>query len=94
MPGKNHGEIRQDDFCWDGVVLPYAYHATILATTGLEFLGLFRFYYIQDESWAYSNACYMHTLFFILIDIPLFWSLTKTRSEDPGYMLPPGVGEN
>lgn len=57
MPGKNSGETRYEDFCMDSIVLPYTYYATIFIVIAVEFLGLFRFYYIQDEAWAYSNAC-------------------------------------
>ena len=94
MPGKNCGETRDEDVCMDKIVLPYTYYATIFFVSAIEILGLFRFYFIQDESWAYSSTCVMHTLFFVVADIPIFWALTKVKTVDPGYVMPPGVGED
>ena len=92
MPGKNHGEMRNDGDCMDIAVLPLTYYVTILFVIAIELVGLTRFYYIQNDSWKYSNACYLETLFFIMADIPLFWSLTKVKIEDPGYVLLPSSG--
>merc|ERR1711920_601564 len=86
--GKNCcGEKKSNDGFMENFAFPYAYYVTIFATFLIEFLGLARFYYIQDWSWAYSNACFLHTLFCIVINIPIFWSLTKIRNEDAGYVI-------
>ena len=92
MPGKNHGVIRNEGDCMDSFVLPFTYYFAIVGVVAIEFLGLFRFYYIQEDSWKYSNACYLETLFFILADVPLFWTMTRVKTADPGYVLPTSDG--
>ena len=64
------------------------YYVTIFLVVGLETACMLRFFFLVDTEWAYSTSCMILTLFFFFTDIAVFWSLTKAKREDPGYLIP------
>ena len=89
MPGYNHGEAKADrGSCLTNCVFVSTYYIVIILIVGLEAAFMLRYFFLVDEEWATSITCYALLLTAVVIDTPLFWSLTRAKREDPGYLIP------
>ena len=88
MPGCNHGEGNKGD-CYTNCVFVSMYYVTISLVVGLEAAIMLRYFFLVDEEWARSTFCYSSLLIAVVIDAAVFWSLTRAKREDPGYLMPP-----
>ena len=89
MPGNNHDKTKGDKgSSYTNCVFVSSYYIAIIFTVTLEASILARYFLFIDMAWATSFACYSFLLFAIIVDVPVFWSLTRTKHEDPGYLFP------
>ena len=89
MPGYNHGKVKNEKAsCCTRCVFFSTYYITIFLVVALEAACMLRFFFLVGDEWAYSVSSASVGLFFIITDIPVFWSLTRAKREDPGYLIP------
>ena len=86
MPGKNS---RPKKLSFNqSLMIPYVPEYILTLIVSLAIIGRSRYYYFSSDHWKYSNECYLWTIFFIVADTVAFRALWRTRSEDPGFLIP------